>query len=263
MEALLSRLQKITRKLFRLDPRHRIGFVLFGSLAILASWPLPWYAPIVWLTPAGEKGLETGDGHLFDTIGELSADPAIIAKYGQYNAVQGYFSGHTLTYGGALTQDFGLRPSVWQHLAIAVVFALLAIAVSNWKSTNPVVRVIRFVLNWAAGVAVLSAVAIAAFRARDRVSFDNITAMTRGYIIQEGGKADWILHIEVGLSWGYLSLLLGLLLLAVGVLAGTRTEAELETEAGAAKAVRLALGLGTAAFLVFIGIVMALWFGWL
>ncbi len=264
MVSFLSGLQKITKKLFRLRSKDRFGFVLGGSLAILASWLLPWYAPVVWLTEGGRKGLKTGSGHRFDTIGELHADPDLITKYGQFNAIQGYFSGRTLmTNGGAITQEFGLKPWVWQHLIIVAVLAMLAIQVSKWRSTNPVVVTIRYVLDYTAGTALLSAVVIAAFRARDRVSFDHITAMTRDYVIQEGGRTDWILHMEVGLSWGYLALLLGLLLLAVGILAGTRTDAELVTEGGVASAVRLALGLATAAFLVFIGITVALWYGWL
>ena len=214
---IARQVQKQTKRRFKLKTRTRLILVLFGSIAIVTAWFLPWYVMDYFLSPSAFQ-TAMHSGH-YDALAELSGDQHDIQLYGT-NIVQIQYSGAELAQKGFIHVD---RTDLLWWLGL-VALTLIAVKADELMGYQGVVGVVKNIID---GVKVLGLIGQVGFflwysiQATSRAWVTN-TATT--LMVHDLGSNNGLLHMTTGMSVGLISLALGLLLSSIGVMTGDKAQ---------------------------------------
>ena len=211
--------QKFTQRRFKLRARTRLILILFGSIAVVTSWFMPWFVVDYFLSPSAFQ-TAMHSGH-YDALAELDGDPKDIKLYGT-NIVQIQYNGSELVKEGYIKLD-QKTINLWLLL---VGVTLLAVWVDEWKSFRAAgLLVLKRIIAWIKVLDLLVQVALFLWFGVQATSRDLINhAATTMMIHDLGGSSSGLLHLTTGISVGQISLALGLLIASIGVLTGEAPE---------------------------------------
>lgn len=253
-------LQKITSRFFKLRPRTRSILVVLGCMAMATSWFLPWYEVVYWLSPHGfQAAMRTGR---YEAVAELDGFSAQTAKYGDNNIAQIGYSGSDLSHAGAATHALGLSSAVFTSFLVLGGLALLVVWTDEWRSSTGVARYLKRAVDYSAWLGLLAEVFWCVWRAADTTSLTVVDKAATALMVKDlgGGArgAAGVVYVDPGLSVGYLSLLLGLVLFAIAVMTGSKSEPPEDSGTPALRATRITAGTCVVVGLVYLAATFAL-----
>lgn len=214
-----GRVQQTTKRRFKLRSRTRLILLLFGSIAVVISWFMPWYVVDYFLSPSAfQTAMQSGH---YDALAELDGDPQDIKLYGT-NIVQIQYNGSDLVKEGYISLD-QKTIDLWLLL---VGVALLAVWVDEWKSYRAAgLFVLKRIITWIKVLDLLGQVALFLWFGLQSTSRDLIThAATTMMVNDLGGSRNGLLHMTTGISVGQMALALGIIIISISVLTGDAPE---------------------------------------
>ncbi len=212
-----GKVQKVTKRYFKLKTRTRLLLVFFGSVAIISAWFLPWYTVNYFLTVDAWR--VAADGIHYDNVAQLSGADNLIQKYGQ-NIAQNEYSGEDLAKAGFIQvpQDIFFW---WLGL---VAFTLLAIKLDDLRVYGKAVGYLKKVLDWAKILTLLLEIGWVLWYCVQSTQLAWIYNVARTQMIHTLGSSQGILYIDARISTGLIALILGLILCSLGVFSGDKAE---------------------------------------
>lgn len=209
--------QKYTKRRFKLKTRTRLILVLFGSIAIVTAWFLPWYVVDYFLSPSAfETAMHSGH---YDALAELSGDAQDVKLYGT-NIVQIQYSGADLAGKGFIQVS---RTDLYRWLGL-VGLTLLAVKADEVMGYEGVVGVVKKIIDGAKVLGLIGQVAYFLWYSIQATSRAWVTNTATVLMVRDLGSSNGLLHMTVGISVGLISLALGLLLSSIGVLTGDKAQ---------------------------------------
>ena len=215
---LPGKVQKVTKRYFKLKTRTRLLLVFFGSVAIISGWFLPWYTVNYFLTVDAWR-TAVNSTH-FVNVGQLSGADNLIQKYGQ-NIAQNEYSGEDLAKAGFI-QNVPQEIFYWWLGLVAV--TLLAIKLDDLKVYGKAVESLKKVLDFAKILTLLLQIGWVLWYCVQSTQLAWIYTAARTEMIRTLGTSQGILYISPGLSTGLIALILGLILCSLGVFSGDKDQ---------------------------------------
>lgn len=213
---LVGKIQKQTKRYFKLKTRTRLLLVFFGSVAIITGWFLPWYNVNYFLTVDAWRA--AADGSHYENVAQLSGADDLIRKYGE-NIAQNEYSGGDLVREGFIKVD---QKTFYWWLGL-VALTLLVIKLDDLR-IGGIAIYLKWVLNLVKILTLLFQVGWVLWYCVQTTSLAWIDNVARTEMVRFLGTSNGILFIQPGLSTGLIFLALGLILNALGVFSGDKAE---------------------------------------